>query len=154
MQRPTGVTVLAILQFISTGCMVLAGLGVMLGMGVVGAMLAQQGKAGGVGVGALAGMGAALGVIVLFFAVLQGVVAWGMWTLKNWARIINIVCTGLGAAFLALGLLGSLAHFNLFGLIWGAFWMGIYGLIIWYLMQPNVVQAFQSGGTMAAGAGR
>ena len=61
---------------------------------------------------------------------------------------------GRAVLFLALGLLGSLAHFNLFGLIWGAFWMGIYGLIIWYLMQPNVVQAFQSGGTMAAGAGR
>lgn len=153
MQRPTGVTVIAILQFIGAGFMVLGGFGLMLGMGMLGTVLAQRGNGGMAGMGVLAGMGAVLGVVVLFFAAIEGLIAWGMWNLKSWARIVTIVFAGLGGAFQALGLMASLIHFHIFGLLWNALWLGVNGLIIWYLVQPEVVQAFE-GDTRAQAVGR
>jgi len=150
MQRPTGVILIAILQFFWTGVMVLIGIGLMLGMGIVGAILAQQGRTGA---GALEGLGAVFGVVFLFCAAMQGIVAWGMLMLKNWARIVTIVLTALGAAMIAFSLVMALTHFHIFAMLWNMIWGGVYGLIISYLLQPEVARAFQSGG-MAQAAGR
>jgi hypothetical protein len=152
MQRPTGVTVIAILQFLGAGVLLLGGLVFMLGMGAIGALMAQRGNASGLSMGMLAGMGAVIGVVMIVFAVLYGVVGYGMWNLKNWARIVTLVFTVLGAMIQLFGLLSSLLHFHIFALIWGSFWLGIHGLVIWYLLQPNVVQAFEGGGMARAAA--
>jgi hypothetical protein len=42
-----------------------------------------------------------------------------------------------------LGILGTLAHFNIFALIWGAFWVAVDAFVIWYLLKPEVKAAFQ-----------
>lgn len=155
MQRPTGVTVIAILQFLCAGVLVLGGLVFTLGMSAMSAVLAQRGNASGVGMGMLAGMGAAIGVVMILFAVLYGAVGYGMWNLKNWARIVTLVFTFIGAGIYLIGFMASLLHFNILGLFWDTLWLGVHGLIIWYLLQPGVAQAFQGGGgRMAMAAGR
>jgi hypothetical protein len=138
MQRPIGVTILAILCFLMTAVMLLAGLGLGLGMGLVG----MSPDVGG-GMGAmLAGLGIAGAVFFLIIAVLYGLMGWGLWTLKNWARIIALVFAVLGLCFGVLGLLGSLLAMEVISLFLQLVSVGINGLITWYLLQPHVKRAF------------
>ena len=153
MGRPTGVTVLAILDFIGAGLCVLGGLGMILGGGFMATMMSQQGGQGSAGAaGFFAGLGAVAGVFMIIVGGVCALVGFGLWKLKEWARIVSIVLTGISAAFQLFGLLGSLAHFNLFAVVWSLFWIAIDALIIWYLLKPEVKAAFQAPQTRAASA--
>jgi uncharacterized membrane protein (DUF2068 family) len=111
-----------------------------LGGGFIASMMSQQG-AGGAGI--LAGLGAAAGVFIIIMGGVAALMGFGLWKLKEWARIVSIVLAGIGAALQLLGLLGTLAHFNVLAVIWGIFWLAIDALIIWYLIKPEVKAAFQ-----------
>lgn len=118
MGRPTGVTVLAILDFIGAGLCLLIGLLMIVGGGFMATMMSQQGGQGSAGVaGFLAGLGAVAGVFIIIMGGVCALVGFGLWKLKGWARIVSIVLAGISGAFQLLGLLGSLAHFNLFAVI-------------------------------------
>jgi hypothetical protein len=93
---------------------------------------------------------AAAFVICFVFAIFWAFVGWGMWSLKNWARIATIVvcCLGIGFAVLA-----SLSQFYpplilLMSLSWPPFlaWQGVRvavcALVIWYLLQARVRAVF------------
>jgi hypothetical protein len=141
MERPTGVTILAVLAFIGAGLLVFAALAALL-MG--GVMLSRMGAAP---MGVLGGVGVAIAaVLFLVIAVLYVVMGVGLWKLLNWARILTIVLVGLGAAFQALGVLGALAHFHPFLFVWRAIFVAIDVWIIVYLLKPDVKQAFGATG--------
>ena len=146
MNRPTGVTVLAVLQFIGAGFCVIGGLLMMVGGTFLAAILGRA-TASGEGSTAMAGMGALIGVVggvfCLVLAVLYGVVGWGLWGLKNWARIVTIVLAAIGALFQVMGMVGSMLHFRIGTMIWHLIWIGVNGLIVWYLVQPQVKSAFE-----------
>lgn len=153
MGRPTGVTVLAILDFIGAGLCVLIGLLMIVGGGFMATMMSQQGGQGSAGVaGLFAGLGAVAGVFAIIFGGVCALLGFGLWKLKEWARIVSIVLTGISGAFQLFGLLGSLAHFNLFAVVWSLFWLAIDALIIWYLLKPEVRAAFQAPQARAASA--
>ncbi len=139
MERPTGVTVLAILAFIGA---VFAVLGALL-MFVGGAALTALGGRGTMGLAMLGGMGAAVaGVFCLFLGVVYGVVGYGLWTLQNWGRVIALVLIAIGLVFAALGVLTSLVHFRIGILLWQLIVGAIDVWIITYLLKPHVKQAF------------
>ena len=140
MGRPTGVTVLAILDFIGAACCLLGGIAMILGGGFIATMMSQQGAGAG---GILAGLGAVAGIFIIIMGGIAALLGFGLWKLKEWARIVSIVLAGIGAALQLLGLLGTLAHFNVLAVIWGIFWLAIDALIIWYLLKPEVKAAFQ-----------
>src|SRR2546421_1649861 len=153
MNRPVGVTILAILCFIGTALCVIGGIGVMAGGGFIANLINQSGGQGSAGAaGLLAGLGAAVGVIILIFGAVYALVGWGLWKLKEWARIVTIVLVAIGALFQALGVFGSLLHFNIFGILWAGFWLAVDVLIIWYLLKPEVKAAFQGAQVTAASA--
>ena len=143
MGRPVGVTILAILNFIGAAFCLLGGIGMILGGGFIATMLSQQGQGSAGAAGVLAGLGAAAGVFIIIIGGVSALVGFGLWKLKGWARIVSIVLYAISGVFQLLGILGSLAHFNAFALIWGAFWVAIDALIIWYLLKPEVKAAFQ-----------
>ena len=136
-ERPTGVTILAVLYFLCTAFFVMAGLAMIAGMGIAGASSDQA------GMGAmLAGLGV-MGAILLFCcAAIQGLLGWGMWKLKGWARLIVLIFAFIGLAFGALGMLGSLLSMDLTSIVMGTLPVAINGLIAWYMLQPHVKQAF------------
>jgi hypothetical protein len=136
-ERPTGVTILAVLYFLGTAFFVMAGVAMIAGMGIAGASSDQA------GMGAmLAGLGV-MGAILLFCcAAIQGLLGWGMWKLKGWARLIVLIFAFIGLAFGALGMLGSLLSMDLTSIVMGTLPVAINGLIAWYLLQPHVKQAF------------
>jgi hypothetical protein len=152
MGRPVGVTILAILDFL--GALACIGLGILMFVGGgLGAIAGSQASEGSGGLGALVGaMGAAAGVAFLFFGLIAFLLGWGLWKLKNWARIITIILMALSIAGSLFGLVGIFAHFSLFGLIWFVFWLALYALIIWYLLKPEVKAAFQGGQAKSAAA--
>ncbi len=143
MNRPTGVTILAILNFIGAAFCLLGGIGMILGGGFIATMLSQQSQGSAGAAGILAGLGAAAGVFIIIMGGVSALVGFGLWKLKAWARIVSIVLYAISGAFQLLGILGSLAHFNLFALVWGAFWVAVDAFVIWYLLKPEVKAAFQ-----------
>jgi len=143
MNRPTGVTVIAILDFIGAAFCLLGGIGMILGGGFIATMLSQQGQGSAGAAGILAGLGAAAGVFIIIIGGVSALVGFGLWKLKEWARIVTIVFAGISGAFQLLGILGTLAHFNVLALMWGVFWLAIDALIIWYLLKPEVKAAFR-----------
>lgn len=137
--RPTGVTVLSVLHYIGAGFMLLGALAMMAGLGTAGALMTGRGHAGGM---FLAGLGAGLAVVLGIFAALIAILAWGLWTLKNWARVLTIIFAALGVLGAAGLLMMGMTHIN-FGLMVVAFVRAaISGIIIWYLLQPHVKAAF------------
>ncbi len=141
MERPTGVTVLAVLAFVSTGFLVLAALGVLLGGAMVANMAARP------GMGMMAGtLGAVLGVVLLGFAILYVAIGIGFLKLQNWARIVTIVLCGLGVLFNGLGLLTALFHFSAMLFVWRLIVVAIEVWIVVYLLKPHVKQAFGATG--------
>jgi hypothetical protein len=153
MGRPVGVTILAILDFIGAAFCLLGGIGMILGGGFIATMMSQQGGQGSAGAaGFFAGLGAVAGVFIIIMGGVCALVGFGLWKLKGWARIVSIVLTGISGAFQLLGLLGTLAHFNLFAVVWSLFWIAVDALIIWYLLKPEVKAAFQAPQIRAASA--
>lgn len=149
MGRPTGVTILAILCFIGAGFCLLGGLGLLLGGSVVATMINQQGANSGVA-SILAGLGALAGVCIIIVGGIYALVGFGLWKLKEWARMVSIILTAIGAVLNLPGLLTSLTHFNLGALIWTLFWLAIDVWIIMYLLKPHVKAAFQGAARTAS----
>ena len=143
MGRPVGVTILAILNFIGAAFCVLGGIAMILGGGFIATMLSQQGQGSAGAAGVLAGLGAAAGVFIIIIGGVCALMGFGLWKLKGWARIVSIVLWAINGVFQLLGILGTLAHFNLFALVWGAFWIAVDAFVIWYLLKPEVKAAFQ-----------
>jgi hypothetical protein len=136
MQRPTGVTILAVLGFLGAACLGMFGLIALLG----GAMFSRMANRP---FGVMAGIGGAMiGAVILFFAALYLVTSIGLLNLQNWARILLVILIGLGLVSSAFGLLGALAHFRIFLFFWRAIVAAIEVWILMYLFQPNVKQAF------------
>lgn len=153
MSRPVGVTVIAILDFLGAGLCILGGLGMMLGAGFIANFINQQGGRGSAGAaGVFAGVGIMLGVVCLIAAAIDVVLAVGLLKLKEWARIVTIVLTGIFGALLLFGLLSGLIHFNLFATIIRVCLLAIQAFIIMYLLKPEVKAAFQAPQARAASA--
>lgn len=153
MGRPTGVTVIAIVDFVGAALYLLVGLGLILGGGFIATLISQQGGQGSGGAaGLLGGLGAVAGVVVIIIGGLCAVLGIGLWKLKEWGRIVNMILWGIGGLLQVLGLLGTLAHFTVFGFLWNIFWLAVDAFVVWYLLKPEVKAAFQAPQTRAASA--
>ncbi len=124
MQRPMGVTILAILAAI-------AGLlGVFGGVVLLGASSAVSFAIPG-----LSGLSALIGIGVIVQSALLLVFAYGAWSHKPWAWMLGLVGAGLGIVLALLQLGGSSPSSLLVNIL-------IDGAIIYYLFQPTIRRAF------------
>ena len=141
MQRPTGITILGLLAFVSAGFLVLLAVTMFLGGAMISTLAARP------QIRMLAGVGGAfLGIALLMLAILYAVMGFGLWKLQNWARILTIVLCAIALVFGGFGLLFSLSH--LFGLFFFGIFLrrliviAIQAWILVYLFKPHVKQAF------------
>ncbi|HEX6880574.1 MAG TPA: hypothetical protein VF135_09430 [Terriglobales bacterium] len=142
MQRPTGVTVIAVINFIGAGLLVFGALAAFFGGAFIGAIIGGGASHSGMGAGMGMLIGGVLGAVLLVFAAISGVVGWGLWGLKEWARIVQIVFAALAVLFRTLSLLLALSQGRIFGLPLALVLLAYNAWVIWYLIQPHVRVAF------------
>ncbi len=126
MNRPTGITILA----------VLSGIGGVFGLLASLALLGLSGAvAGATGLG---GFVVVAGLFVLVYSVLSLALAYGFWSLKPWAWPLGIGVQVLGIVQGVLQYMNA-PETGLISLIIG---LAISAFILWYLMRPHVKAAF------------
>jgi len=124
--RPTGITILAVLFAIGGVLGILAGVA-LLGVGAIAA---------GSGLGGLA---AIFGIIALALGAAEIAEAYGLWTLKPWAWTLGI---GLAIVSLAFIVLQAVLSGNIVDtLVSSIISIVIWGVVLWYLMQPQIKAA-------------
>jgi len=134
--RPTGVTILAILALIGTGCFVLFALLAFFG-GVVAALASVPFFAMLSGIGAIGVVG-----FCLIAAAISAWIGMGLLKLRNTARILLIFFVGLSLLGSAIGLVFSLLHLDVPSAIVRLIIGGIDLWIITYLLKPHIKHAF------------
>lgn len=127
MQRPTGITILAILAAIGGVFGLLASIALM-GLG------AAVGGATGLG-----GFTFVAGLIGLAYSVLSLILAYGFWNLKPWAWTLGVGVEGLGIVYAVLTFVNGGSGSNIVSLLIS---VGIAAFILWYLFQPSIKAAF------------
>jgi hypothetical protein len=144
MERPTGVTILAVLAFIGAGTWFLLALVALFG----GALLSHL-SSSGLGMMTTIG-GVVVAVFFLGFAALCLVIGLGFWKLKNWARVLTIVLLGISIFGFILALLNPfIAHLHVFFFLFLIRRLIVTAIQVWiivYLLKPHVKQAFGAAG--------
>jgi hypothetical protein len=136
MQKPVGIVILAILSWAFAALLLIPGLALVLGSSFIAAMIGNQ-------FGPLAAFAGVIGgAVFLVGALVTVIIGWGLWTLQEWARILTIIFQGMGLVLSVLSLF-ALAFLHPFGIAFRLVRITIHGVIIWYLMQPEVVAAFK-----------
>ena len=140
MARPVGVTILGVL-------MIAAGIGfaaigfLFFFIGSTGATAAAP--TSGIVATLVAALGAAAGVIFLLFGGLHAALAFGIFKLRNLARVLTIFLLMLIGAGACLGLIATLLTYSHIALVWNVLLLGIDALGLWYLLRPETKEAFR-----------
>ena len=133
-QRPMGITILAVLAFIGGIFGICGGLSGIVGGSFLGGLAASVGASGAT---ALGGMLAVYSIIAVAFAVVDLVFGFGAWTLKPWAWMLGMVLSGLNIVFQLVALVAGWTTIG--GILIPVV---IAGVIIYYLLTPEVKKAF------------
>jgi hypothetical protein len=128
MERPTAVTVIAILQIIGAVFGILGGVGALFGGAILGTLGGSVESAG------TGFMVAIMGIVLLALSVVGLLLAIGLFQLKPWAWMGTLIVQALGLS-IGVGSLNSGSGANILGLIFAV-------VIIAVLLQPNIKRAF------------
>lgn len=132
-ERPAGVTAVAAVFFLAAAYLLVVGLVMLLRPGVV-SMAAGAELLGGF---ALAGP-----YMFLLLAGIGMAVALGLWRLHRWARWLAILIAMIGVVLLLPSVSSALIDFRFGKLVWGALGVMVRTMIVWYLFQEPVGEAF------------
>ena len=129
-QIPTGVKVISILYYISSGLGIIFGLIFLFGAGLIASLIPILGFLGG-------GIFVIIAIIVMGMSVLSFFIGRGLWKAQKWARIIAIVFSGISAVLSIITFVqGSFAN--------GIINLAISGIIGGYLLfNKKVKQIFE-----------
>ena len=134
--RPTGVTIIAILNVISGIVMLVGGLGLAAISSILPTMTTLDPNASGqLAVAGLLGVGGiAVGGILIILGIISFIVAWGLLKGKGWAwsvtMVLSIISIVIGVISMVAGSIGSIVNII------------IAGIIIYYLYRPHVKAFF------------
>jgi len=132
--RPLGVSVIAVLTWLLGALWALAGFSV-IGFTHLGARLLGSMTDADMLQRFTTGLGSLLGIGLLVLAAFYLIVGFGLWSLKNWARVLTIVFVGIG---LLLGLRNFIEYHHTFRVVRTA----VDALILIYLFLPDVSRVF------------
>ena len=138
MERPKGVTVIAILNFLGAAGAIL----LVFSAGVTKKTLSDLMPELGEFPLDPALLQAVFTGALLFSALISVVLGLGLWKLQNWARIVVFVFACLSVLGNLFGVIGAAAQAKDRELLTGIVTLAYNGWIVWYLWQPHVKQAF------------
>jgi len=78
----------------------------------------------------------------LLVAALGAVIAFGLWRLRRWARWLAILAAMIGIILLVPSVSGAVVFFRFERLAWGGLGVMLRTMIVWYLFQEPVANAF------------
>lgn len=123
--RPQGITILAVLAAIGGVLALLAGLGITLMGGALGAL----------GTGMFGGMAALIGIGLIGLGVVDLAFAYGAWTLQPWGWILGVASQVVSLAISLIYIISGDITGQIISIV-------IAGAILYYLFTPNVKAAF------------
>jgi hypothetical protein len=134
MERPQGVTFIAIVFFAVAAY--LAGLGALM-------LLAPGTVSMRMGAPFLGGLELAGPFAFLLAALAAGLTGWGLLRLNNWARRAAALLALIGIVFLVAPVSSAVISFNPLALFWGGLGVMVRVMIAWYLYQRPVIDQFE-----------
>jgi uncharacterized protein YacL len=141
---------IAIFEFFISVILVMLAIASALGISVLGMILNRTRDIGTPAVAALAGAGVLVAILLLIPAALFCLLGYGLWTLRDWARIVTMVLALLGAVGAAIGLLVAIFHLRIFALWVNCIRLTIDLAMLWYLNQTGVKQVFSNPAMLSA----
>jgi multidrug transporter EmrE-like cation transporter len=133
MERPAGVTAIAILFFLVAAYLAAAGLVMLISPGLL-SMAA--------GAPLLGGLELAGPYMFLLTAALAALVGWGLLHLHNWARRLAIAVAMIGFVMLIPAVSDAAVGVHLAELVWGGLGIIVRMVVVWYLWQTPVAEQF------------
>lgn len=139
--RPTGVTIIAILNVISGIIMIAGGAGLAAIGSVLPTMTTVNPNAGGqmALAGVLGAGGIAVGAVLIILGIISFIVAWGLLKGKGWAWTVTLILSVISIITSIISLAGGNA-----GAIVNVI---IAGVVIYYLYRPHVKAYFGKAAT-------
>jgi hypothetical protein len=132
-ERPAGVTAVAMVFLVAAVYL--------LGVGL--AMLVRPGSISmAAGAELLGGLELAGPYMFLLMAAVGAIIALGLWQRQDWARWIAILVALIGVVLLLPSVSSALFDFRLGKLAWGGLETIVRSLVVWYLYQPAVREAY------------
>lgn len=132
-ERPAGVTAVAAAFFLAGAYLLAVGL----------TMLARPGLVSmAAGAELLGGLELAGPYMFLLMGALGEAVAIGLWLLHRWARWLAILVALIGVVLLLPSVSSALIDFRIGKLAWSGLGAMVRTMIVWYLFQGPVVEAF------------
>jgi len=133
MPRPIGVSLIAILFLLVAAYLIAVGAVMLLTPGNV-SMSA--------GADLLGGLEVAGPYMFLLIAVVATAIGVGVLRLYNWARRLAILAALLGMVLLLPSVSSAVLDFRIAQLIWGGLGVMVRAMIVWYLYQAPIKEAF------------
>lgn len=140
--RPLGVSILVVLLFLNIASYVFLIVLSIRNPEQLRSLLESMMPGAGIGPGSLMRLGAFVPVYFLGMAILTGLVARGLWRLKNWARIVVMVLAAISAVLGIVELIGGFSGANRMGLTGTVARIGLSVAVAWYLNSAKVRDAF------------
>jgi hypothetical protein len=133
--RPTGVTAIAIVFFLSAAY-----------LGLLGAVMLVSPGAASMALGAplLNGLELAGPYMFLLMAGVGVLLGWGLLRLNNWARRAALVVAFVGVVMLVPSVSTAAVDFSA-SLLWAGLGVIVRVIIVWYLYQEPAAEAFEKG---------
>lgn len=137
MQRPAGVTVIAVLYFLAAAYLCLVGI----------TMLASPGGLSmRIGAPLLHGLELAGPYMFLLVGAVGALIGWGLLRLNNWARRVAVVAALVGVVMLIPSVSAAASDFG-WPLAWGGLGIMVRAAVAWYLLLGAGPDAFQKRAT-------
>jgi uncharacterized membrane protein (DUF2068 family) len=133
MVRPTGATVISVIDGILAVLLLLVGVLLMVGGSLLGGVVGNQADVeNAAGLGAVfAGVGIVFGVIVVLIGLLYLAIAYGVWKGRSWSWMLGMIVSIIAIVFGVLGLAGGVSLSSIISL-------ALPIIVVYFLMQPEV----------------
>ncbi len=132
-ERPAGVTAVAAAFFLAAAYLLVVGLTMLVRPGLVSMAAGAE---------LLGGLERAGPYMFLLMAGLGGVIALGLWLLHRWARWLAMLVAMIGVVMLLPSVSSAMFDFRIGKLAWEGLGTILRVMIVWYLSQEPVREAF------------
>jgi hypothetical protein len=141
-RRPTGVTIIAILNIIGGIIMLVAGLVLVAAGSILPSLSMSNGELSGMPSFLIGAAAIAIGIIMIILGIVSFIVAYGLLKGMGWAWTLTVVLSIITIVLNAI----SIASGNFGGVIS----MIISAIVLYYLYRPHVKSFFGKGSTAPA----